>query len=264
MESALRKRLGANLDAVERRIAACAGRARPRLLAVTKSVGPEVALELAGLLAERGEGLAHLGENRFEGLDEKVAAFADAADAPPVRWHFIGRIQRNKARRIARLADELHGVDSLALVETLDRVCGEEGRRPRIYLQLKLAEDPAKGGLTPGELEPVFAAARGAEHLNLAGLMTLPPFLEDAAANAALAERCFSQLAAVAASLPSDAFVDGRPRLSMGMSADLEIAVAAGSDWLRIGRALFEDLPPSDTPRRGIETAHPNAREDRG
>ncbi|MHC4377057.1 MAG: alanine racemase, partial [Planctomycetota bacterium] len=211
MESALRQRLSANLDAVEQRIAACAGARRPGLLAVTKSVPPPVALELARLLTARGAGPAHLGENRFESLQEKVAAFAAAENAPKSRWHFIGRIQRNKARRIALLADELHGVDSLALVETLERVCAEEGRRPRIYLQLKLAEDPTKGGLTPTELAPVFEAARAAAHLELAGLMTMPPFLDDPAENLALAERCFRQLAECAATLPGEAFADGRP-----------------------------------------------------
>ncbi|MHC4378162.1 MAG: alanine racemase, partial [Planctomycetota bacterium] len=181
-------------------------------------------------------------------------AFAAAEDAPATRWHFIGRIQRNKARRIARLADELHGVDSLALVETLERVCAEEGRRPRIYLQLKLADDPAKGGLTPAELTPVFEAARAADHLELAGLMTMPPFLDDPAENLALAERCFRQLAECAATLPGEAFADGRPLLSMGMSADLEAAVAAGSDWLRIGRALFRELPSLDGPASDLKS----------
>lgn len=277
MDSALRQRLSANLDAVEHRISACAGARRPGLLAVTKSVAPPVALELARLLTARREGPAHLGENRFESLKEKVAAFSAAEDAPEVRWHFIGRIQRNKARRIARLADALHGVDSLALVETLERVCAEEGRRPRIYLQLKLADDPAKGGLAPQELAPVLDAARAAEHLELAGLMTMPPFLEDPAESLALAERCFRQLAECAATLPTEAFADGRPQLSMGMSADLEPAVAAGSDWLRIGRALFRDLPfrdsptaeapstdPSDAPTGPDETPLPTARDPRG
>jgi pyridoxal phosphate enzyme (YggS family) len=259
VESALRQRLSANLDAVEQRIAACAGARRPGLLAVTKSVPPPVALELARLLTARGAGPAHLGENRFESLQEKVAAFAAAENAPKSRWHFIGRIQRNKARRIALLADELHGVDSLALVETLERVCAEEGRRPRIYLQLKLAEDPTKGGLTPTELAPVFEAARAAAHLELAGLMTMPPFLDDPA------------------TLPGEAFADGRPLLSMGMSADLEAAVAAGSDWLRIGRALFRELPSLDgpasdlkstdsstTPAGSDEAPLPTARDQRG
>jgi pyridoxal phosphate enzyme (YggS family) len=266
VESALRQRLGANLDAVEQRIAVCAGARRPGLLAVTKSVPPPVALELGRLLTARGAGPAQLGENRLESLQEKVAAFAAAEDAPATRWHFIGRIQRNKARRIARLADELHGVDSLALVETLERVCAEEGRRPRIYLQLKLADDPAKGGLTPAELTPVFEAARAADHLELAGLMTMPPFLDDPAENLALAERCFRQ------TLPGEAFADGRPLLSMGMSADLEAAVAAGSDWLRIGRALFRELPPSElkstdsstTPAGSGEAPLPTARDQRG
>lgn len=268
MEPAIIERLRDNLERVRARISACSQSLDPnlpkaRLVAVTKSVEPSVGAELARLL-ESPEQPAQLAENRLEGLTQKVDYFREHAPLVRVNWHFVGRIQRNKARRIAVLADELHGVDSLNLLETLERVCLEEGRKPRIYLQLKLADDPGKGGLELDAFGEVFAAARECRALDLAGLMTLPPVAEDSSATLALAERCFRQLADLSATLPSEAFATGSPQLSMGMSADLEVALAAGSHWLRIGRALFEGLPEHlrvgrPAPQAGPAPSEPNA-----
>jgi len=236
LQTLLRK----NRDDVRARLAAAAAEAgrRPeevRLIAVTKTVSPEVALGLAAL------GQEDLGENRLAGLEEKAAAFA--ARGVAVRWHFIGHLQRNKARRVARLAHAIHGVDSRALFETLLGLRAEESLAPGLYLQVKLAEEENKHGLAPGEVPALVDLAR-ARGVHLLGLMALAPLVEGPLARAE-ARRVFEALAALARELPGDAFAGGRPRLSMGMSGDLEEAVRAGADDVRVGAALF----------RGIEEA---------
>jgi hypothetical protein len=232
---ALDSRLRANLDGVRDRIAAAARAARRapedvRLVAVTKSVEPEVALALARL------GQTDLGENRLEPFERKVAALhAAGVDA---RWHYVGHLQRNKARRVARLADVIHAVDTRALLDTLARVADEEGAAPGLYLQVKLADDEAKHGLAPAEVRALVAAA-SERRQPLLGLMTMAP-LPGPGVDPGAARRVFDALAELARDLPAGAFAGGAPRLSMGMSGDLEDAVAAGATDVRIGTALFE------------------------
>jgi hypothetical protein len=203
-----------------------------RLIAVTKTVEPEIALALAEL------GQRDLGENRAPELLRKAAFFE--AHGVRVRWHFIGHLQRNKARRVAACAHAIHAVDSRALLETLLRLGREEGLSPELYLQVKLAPEETKFGLDPGEVAELVELA-GAARGRLAGLMTMAPLAEPGAARAAAAA-VFGRLAGLARELPQAAFLGGRPRLSMGMSGDLEEAVLAGADDVRIGSALFAGL----------------------
>jgi pyridoxal phosphate enzyme (YggS family) len=212
------------------------------MVAVTKKVEPELARALAEL------GCLDLGENRVSELERKATFFRErGAEA---RWHFIGHIQRNKARRVARLADVIHSVDSARLLADLARHARDEQRQPAIFLQVKLAADAAKSGVSPAELPTLIAQARSSG-LALLGLMTMAPLpTADAAATRAQARATFDELARLAATLPAEAFVDGRPRLSMGMSGDFEEAVSAGAHVLRIGSALFEGVElPSRTNR---------------
>jgi pyridoxal phosphate enzyme (YggS family) len=229
--------LASNLARVRGRIeeaARAAGRdpGSVRLLAVTKQVEPEEARALVEL------GCVDLGENRVPELERKAAAFE--ASGTTARWHFIGHLQRNKARRVARLAHAIHSVDSERLFDLLQRLAADEGLRPSIYLQVKLADEEAKGGLAPAALPALVERARGGG-LPLLGLMTMAPLLEDPVAARAEARRTFEALRDLARALPAEAFVEGRPLLSMGMSTDLEEAVAAGADVVRIGSALFHD-----------------------
>lgn len=233
-----------NRDAVLERLAAACSRAgrspdEVRLLAVTKTVPAPVARDLAVL------GQLDLGENRVTGLEEKSASLADV---PGVRWHFIGHLQRNKARRVARLAHTIHSVDSIPLLETLARVSEEEGVHPRIYLQVNVAAEEAKHGLAPDEAATAVERARALGNLPLLGLMTMAPLVEPSSARAEAAARTFAGLGALAATLPADAFEGGTPRLSMGMSGDLEQAVAAGAHVVRIGTALYAGLDLSGSP----------------
>jgi len=224
-------RLEKNRAAVQARIARAArscGRdpAAITLVAVTKTVEPEVALALAGL------GSRDLGENRVPELERKAAAFRERGVA--ARWHFLGHVQRNKARRVMRTADVIHSVDSARLLTELDRLAREEGRRPAIFLQVKLTDEADKSGAPAREL-PALVEQAGASALVLRGLMTMAPLHGPARAT-------FDELARLAGTLPAETFEHGRPLLSMGMSGDYEDAVRAGAHVLRIGSALFEGL----------------------
>jgi hypothetical protein len=226
-----RTRLLARLGAA----AQAAGRAPAdiELVAVTKSVPAETAMELFDL------GSSDLGENRADLLEAKHAAFL--ASGRIARWHFIGHLQRNKARRVLRIAHVIHSVDSLELYSTLARCAAEEQRFPGLYLQLKLSDEAAKGGLAPEALPELLAAAVGGP-LPLLGLMTMAPLHDDAEQARREARTVFERLAALAATLAPSAFVGGRVRLSMGMSQDFEEAVRAGATCVRVGSQLFEGL----------------------
>ncbi len=232
----VQNRLKNNRARVLERIATAAraaGRdpAEVELVAVTKAVAPALALALHEL------GQHDLAENRAAGLDAKHAAFLAAGRR--ARWHFVGHLQRNKARRVVRLADVIHSLDSLALYEALVRLAEEERRAPELFLQVKLAEEDTKGGLAPDELPALVERARSGP-LPLLGLMTLAPLEGEPAAARRAARTVFERLAALARTLPAAAFAHGRVQLSMGMSGDLEQAVGAGAHLVRVGSALFE------------------------
>ncbi|MCU0529613.1 MAG: alanine racemase [Cyanobium sp. Prado107] len=217
--------------------------ARTRLLAVSK--GQQAALVREAVAA----GQRSFAESR---LQEAVAKQAELADLEPLDWHFIGRLQANKARGVLRHFGTIHSVDSLALARRLARIAAEEGLSPAVYYQVKLRPDPAKTGFAPEELRAGWAdqvklrpdpaktgfapeelRAGWADLTALAplrgvGLMTIAPLGLDAAGRLALFRDC----AALAAEL-------GLTELSMGMSGDWREAAQAGSTWVRIGTALF-------------------------
>ncbi|MEQ1894947.1 MAG: YggS family pyridoxal phosphate-dependent enzyme, partial [Planctomycetota bacterium] len=233
---ALHPRLNENRTRLLARLAAAAlaaGRDPQdiELVAVTKSVPAETAMELFDL------GCQDLAENRADALLDKHAAFL--ATGRVARWHFIGHLQRNKARRVLSVAHAIHSVDSLELHDTLARIAREEQRAPGIYLQLKLADETAKGGLDPAGLPDLLARAVGGP-LPLLGLMTMAPLHSEPARARADARAVFERLAALATTLSPSVFVGGRVRLSMGMSQDFEEAVRAGATTVRIGSQLFE------------------------
>lgn len=230
-----------NLAAVRERLAQAAARAgrdpgTVTLVAVTKGASPAAAAELAAL------GALDLGESRAAALEEKATALAAAGLAP--RWHFLGHVQRNKARRVVELAHTIHSLDSLALLETLARLADERGRDVQVFVEIKLSAEPSKSGLAPAELPALLAAARAFPRVQLLGLMTMPPLAQDEKAQDHAARAAFQELATLAKDLArraetARAFAGGRVRLSMGMSSDFEIAIEEGSDVVRVGSALF-------------------------
>ena len=192
---------------------------RCRLLAVSKG-------QPAGAI----RALAAAGQRSFaeSRLQEATAKQQELADLPRLDWHFIGRLQANKARPVLQRFGTIHSLDSLALAERLARIAAEEGLAPLVFAQVKLRPDPGKGGFEPEALRRLWPQLRQLAPLRLEGLMTIPPLGLAAAERAAL----FAEAAALAAEL-------GAAELSMGMSGDWPEAAAAGSTWVRIGSALF-------------------------
>ena len=207
------------------------------VVAITKYVNAPEALALASL------GQTDLGENRHDKLEAKAAAFRTAG--VKVRWHFVGHLQRNKARRVAKVADVIHSVDTPRLIDTLDRAAYEMGRRIQIFLELRLTEDPGKHGFGPDELQAGLEVLRSCRNLDALGLMCMSSTntcSEDSAKTFAELRCCASELESNPAS--AALFLDRKVRTSMGMSGDFEEAIGAGADYLRIGTSFFTDMLP--------------------
>jgi len=219
-------------DAVRARMdAACvaAGRAAKEveLLAVTKTHPAEAAEYVARY------GLRGVGENRVqEGIEKRAQCTA------PLRWELIGHLQSNKARLAARHFDRVQSVDREKLLAPLDQAAAENGRPLPILLQINAGNDPAKFGAEPAGAPRLLEAALTWKNLQVEGLMTIAPLGDDAAATAEHATRTFNNLRTLRDELAAR-FGTPLPVLSMGMTGDLEIAVAAGSTLVRVGTALF-------------------------
>lgn len=165
-------------------------------------------------------GVADLGENRAQDLTVKADALGSA-----VRWHFIGRLQRNKVRALSAWVALWQSVDRVDLVDTIAR----HAPASRVLLQVDLAGEPQKGGCPPAVVERLADAARAAG-LRVDGLMTVPPARDDP-------RPWFADLRELADALHVR-------ELSMGMSEDFEVAVEEGATMVRLGRVLFGDRAP--------------------
>jgi PLP dependent protein len=171
------------------------------------------------------------GENRVQEALPKVAAF------PDLEWHLVGRLQSNKARPAVRGFAAIHSVDSVALLERIAGVADDEGRRPSLLLQVNVTGEASKAGFAPGALiagEVVAPLRAVAARMPVVGLMTLGP----ATASADRSRRAFARLRMLRDALSE---ASGLPlaELSMGMSGDVESAVAEGATLVRIGTAIF-------------------------
>jgi PLP dependent protein len=177
--------------------------------------------------------LRDFGENRVQEADAKITEIGREA----ARWHLIGHLQTNKARRAVLLFDFIHSLDSVSLAQRLERLCAEEGRAELpVLIQVDLAGEETKSGVSEAELPDLVAAVAACERLRLSGLMVLPPFFEEA-------ERVrpfFRRLRELRDALASrQAFGAERGELSMGMSHDFEIAIEEGATMVRVGTAIF-------------------------
>lgn len=215
------------ISAVRERIAAAteaAGRAPDdvTIVGVSKTHPPEM-LE-AALDAE----LVDLGENRTDEWDAKRRALAD----PRVRWHFVGRVQTRAAADLVGHDVLIHSVDRRRLVDRLERLCASDGTQQRVLVQVNVGDDPAKGGCALDEVDDLVAYAVDKPHLSVEGVMTVPPLPPSHTDPNAAARPHFARLAEVADRLDL-------PERSMGMSADLEAAVAEGATMVRVGTAIF-------------------------
>jgi len=225
--------LAENLRAVRARIdaaARAAGRdpSEVSLLAVSKTWPADAVRDLAAL------GQRDFGENRAQELLGKAGELSDL----PLRWHFIGQLQRNKAAAVARLGAVVHSVDRESLVGVLDRTGEEIGRPVDVLLQVDLGGVAggvaARGGADPADVPALADLVAGSAGLRLRGLMAVAPRGEDPAP-------AFERLARLAERVRADH--PDAVELSAGMSGDLEAAVSAGATVVRVGTALFGDRP---------------------
>ncbi len=220
------------LQEVRQRIKACALRnhCAPEeitLIAVSKTHPPEI------LRQALDAGACDFGENRVQEAAEKIAQLG----REQVRWHLIGHLQANKARRAVTLFDVIHSLDSTALAERLERLCLEEKRESLpVLIQVDLGGEETKAGASEEELPELVRVIAACEHLQLIGLMTLPPFFE----NAENARPFFRRLREVRDALLSRGDFGARKgELSMGMSHDFEVAIDEGATMVRVGTAIF-------------------------
>ncbi|MBN9357009.1 YggS family pyridoxal phosphate-dependent enzyme [Herbaspirillum huttiense] len=221
-----------HLQHVQQQIAQAAGQAgrvpsSVQLLAVSKTFGPEAVAEAVAA------GQRAFGENYLQEALDKIAALPALVPETPLEWHFIGPIQSNKTRPIAEHFDWVHSVDRLKIAQRLSEQRPEELGPLNICLQVNISAEASKSGLTPEELPEVAAQVAQLPRLRLRGLMAIPAPSDDMkqqrAAFAAV-RGLYEQLRT--GGLPLDT-------LSMGMSADLEAAVAEGATIVRVGSAIF-------------------------
>jgi PLP dependent protein len=217
--------VAANVARVRERIAAAAARAGRdpggvRLVAVSKL------FPVAAVRAVVAAGVGDVGENYAQDLEAK------AAEVPGVRWHFVGRLQRNKAAVLVRVGALVHSLDSLAGARALGRRAHAAGTTARALVQVEVDEREAAHGVAAADLPAFVAACRRVEGLEVTGLMAMPAPVEDPEA----ARPAFRRAAELAGGL-------GLPELSMGMTADFEVAVEEGATLVRVGTALFGPRP---------------------
>jgi hypothetical protein len=196
------------------------------LVAISKTFGVEhVRVAVAA-------GQADFGENRVQEALQKIAATADVR----IRWHLVGHLQSNKARRAAGAFAVIHSVDSLELLDRLEQAATDEAAGPEILVQVDLAGEATKFGAPPREARAIVEAATRCRAVRLVGLMLLPPLF----ANAEQSRPYFARLREL-----RDEWVDsGVPaamlrELSMGMSHDFEVAIEEGATMIRVGTAIF-------------------------
>ncbi len=228
-----RDTLRENLNFVRERIARAARVAgrdgdAVRLVAVTKQVDDAIARALIEL------GVTDLGESRPQELWRKRQLVAG-----PCRWHLIGPLQRNKARRTLPLVDMIHSVDSLRLLEWLDSQARELDLQPAALLEVNVSGEMAKHGFRPDEARTAINSAGKLERVRVCGLMTMAPY----DAEPERARPVFAALRELCDALRRDAPTNcPLIELSMGMSGDFEVAVEEGATIVRVGSALFRGI----------------------
>jgi PLP dependent protein len=232
------------LAQVRRRVAGACERAgrhsdEIRLIAVTKGFPLELVDE-----AIRA-GVADFGENRVQELQEKASAIPGLVGGGRIRWHLVGSLQRNKARRALELADEFHALDSERLAAELDRRAAEAGRLLPCFVQVNVSGEATKSGVDPSETHRFLDWLSALEHLRVVGLMTLAAPAETDDELERVVRPQLRLLAELARSYhpPAESAVQLPLRLSMGMSGDFEIAIEEGATDIRLGTVLFGDRP---------------------
>ncbi len=189
------------------------------LLAVSKGHQHESIRKISGY------GQLDFGESR---LQEAIPKKNELVDLNQLRWHFVGKLQKNKVRGVIKEFDFIHSVDSLPLIQRISRISQEEKKTPNIFLQVKLRDDPNKGGFSKQDLIQSWSNIVSLNNINLIGLMTIPPIT----LNSYQRKELFCECRKFANHLELK-------DCSMGMSNDLQEAVESGATWIRLGSLLF-------------------------
>ena len=229
-ETAMTVDVAKNLAAVRERIEAAAARAGRRAEEVLL-IGVSKTVEVERIRQALAAGLPALGENRVQEAKAKIEALGH-----PVPWHLVGTLQTNKARDAVRLFDLIHSLDRPELSRELDRRARAQGKVVEALVEVNLGGEATKGGVVPTELKAFLAEIASLEGVRVKGLMAIPPLVEDPEASRPWF-RQLRELRDVAASW-------GVPgieldQLSMGMSADFEVAIEEGATMVRVGTAIF-------------------------
>ncbi len=229
------QRIRDNLLRVQERIDAAARKVGRRSDEITL-IGVSKTHPAEAIRAAYEAGLRHFGENRVQEWEGKRAPLVDLQ----ANWHLVGHLQSNKAARAAGLFHSVDSVDDLALAQRLERARDEQANGPklRILIEVRVEEEESKSGVKPEETAALAGKLAELAHLELAGLMCIPPFLEEPAK----VRPYFRRLRELRDSL---ARLIGRdlPVLSMGMSHDFEVAIEEGATEVRVGTAIFGSRP---------------------
>ena len=224
-----RSAIASNFARVRERVGQAAKRAgrsadEITIVAVSKTFPSEA------IRAGYDAGLRHFGENRVQEWESKRAALAQL-DAT---WHLIGHLQSNKSRRAAYLFHRVDSVDDLALAKRLDAAAAAEGKNLPVLIEVRLSEEETKSGVAESELASLAASIAPFGHVDLLGLMTIPPFLDDP-------ERVRPYFRKLRELRDEVSRHIGRklPVLSMGMSHDFEVAIEEGATEIRLGTVIF-------------------------
>jgi len=223
--------IAANLAAIRERIAAAAaaaGRAPSsvRLLAVSKTFSAD------HVRAAYAEGQRDFGENKVQEALQKIEATADLS----IRWHLIGHLQSNKAKKAGAAFAAIHAIDSVDLVRRIDAAAAEHGARPELFIQVDLAGESTKFGAPEADVPAIARAAAECQAAVAKGLMLLPPWSDDPEQ----ARPYFRRLRLLRDRLIEDGIDPAHlGELSMGMSHDFEVAIEEGATLVRVGTAIF-------------------------
>jgi PLP dependent protein len=211
-----------------------------RLAAIRQEIPPTVklvAISKGATIEQMREAYAagqrDFGESRIQATIEKQAALADL---PDICWHLIGQLQSNKVRKAVQMFEVIHSVDSLKLCQQIDRVAGELGKSPQVFLQVKMLLDPQKSGWSEAELLIDWPEINKCKFIQINGLMSIAPL--------GLTDRELQGLFTSVADLQNKINLYDYPsinlkHLSMGMSQDYQLAIEAGSTMIRVGSKIF-------------------------
>jgi pyridoxal phosphate enzyme (YggS family) len=220
-----------NVAAVRQRIAAAAAAAgrdptSVKLLAVSKTFGSD------RIRDAYESGQRDFGENKVQEALQKIEAMADL----PIRWHLIGHLQSNKARKAGAAFAAIHSIDSTDLLRRVDAAAAEQGASPDLFVQVDMAGEATKFGAPEADVPAIVRAALECRAARLRGLMLLPPWFDDPEQS----RPYFRRLRLLRDRLVADGAAESHLRdLSMGMSHDFEVAIQEGATLVRVGTAIF-------------------------